>query len=104
MSSAIASANSAPPCAYRQLVQSQNRTVCTLTAAILIPYATFIAIAAFAPGLLALKLAPISVINVAWPLGVVFIVSSWLLTGLYIRRANTRFDRLLDAVHEEALS
>ncbi|MNT91162.1 Inner membrane protein YjcH [compost metagenome] len=35
-----------------------------------------------------------SSITVGWPIGVVMIVGGWLLTGLYVRRANGDLDRL----------
>lgn len=79
---------------YRDLVSRQRRFVACLTAATLVPYFTFILIAAFAPHLLALKLSATSIINIGWPLGVAFIVGAWLFTGLYIHRANGEFDDL----------
>jgi uncharacterized membrane protein (DUF485 family) len=69
----------------------------------LVPYFTFILIAAFAPHLLAQKLSATSVINIGWPLGVAFIVGAWLFTGLYILRANGEFDALTTEIREGAI-
>ncbi len=37
-----------------------------------------------------------------WPVGAVLIVGSWLLTGIYIRRANGEFDALNEQILREA--
>jgi len=79
---------------YKDLVSRQRRFVACLTAATLVPYFAFILVAAFAPQLLATKLSATSIINIGWPLGLVFIVGAWLFTGLYIHRANGEFDDL----------
>ena len=79
---------------YKDLVSRQRRFVACLTAATLVPYFTFILVAAFAPNLLATKLSATSIINIGWPLGLVFIIGAWLFTGLYILRANGEFDEL----------
>lgn len=88
---------------YRDLVSRQRRFVACLTAATLVPYFTFILIAAFAPHLLALKLSATSIINIGWPLGVAFIVGAWLFTGLYIHRANGEFDDLTAEIRAGAI-
>ena len=79
---------------YKDLVSRRRRFVACLTAATLVPYFTFILVAAFAPNLLATKLSATSIINIGWPLGLVFIIGAWLFTGLYILRANGEFDGL----------
>jgi uncharacterized membrane protein (DUF485 family) len=88
---------------YQDLVSRQRRFVACLTAATLVPYFTFILVAAFAPQLLAQKLSATSIINIGWPLGVAFIVGAWLFTGLYILRANGEFDDLTAEIREGAL-
>ncbi|MDF0733188.1 DUF485 domain-containing protein [Pseudomonas entomophila] len=101
MNHALASPRVPESSAYRRLVALQRSVVTRLTCALLIPYCAFILIAAFAPDLLASKVLPTSVINIAWPLGAVFIVGAWVLTGIYILRANRAFDALANAVREE---
>nr|WP_263290596.1 DUF485 domain-containing protein [Pseudomonas migulae] len=88
---------------YQDLVSRQRRFVACLTAATLVPYFTFILVAAFAPHLLAQKLSATSIINIGWPLGVAFIVGAWLFTGLYILRANGEFDDLTAEIREGAI-
>jgi len=88
---------------YQELVTGQRTFIAGLTAVTLIPYFTFILIAAFAPQLLASKLSANSAITLGWPLGVAFIVGAWLLTGVYILRANRRFDALTTQIREEVI-
>ena len=76
------------------LVRRRGRFVMYLTAATLVPYYAFILIAGFHPQLLATKITATSTINVGWLVGVMLIVGTWLLTGLYVRRANREFDEL----------
>jgi uncharacterized membrane protein (DUF485 family) len=60
----------------------------------LLPYYAFVFIAGFAPQVLATRLYPGSVITIGWPLGAALILGTWVLTGIYIRRANEEFDQL----------
>jgi len=83
---------------FRELVRRRRRFVAWLTAMTLLPYYAFIFVAAFAPAALAQKLSDASIINVGWPVGVALIVGTWLLTGLYIHRANGEFDELTAAI------
>lgn len=78
---------------FDELVRRRRRLVACLTAAVLVPYYGFIFIAAFAPKLLSATVLG-SIVNLGWPLGAALIVGSWILTGLYTRRANGEFDEL----------
>jgi uncharacterized membrane protein (DUF485 family) len=80
--------------AFAQLVSRRRRFVACLTLGTLLPYYAFVFVAGFAPRILALKLYPGSVITIGWPLGVALIVGTWMLTGLYVRRANGEFDEM----------
>lgn len=79
---------------FISLVKRRSRFVALLTAATLVPYYTFIFIAGFNPQWLAGKVFNGSMVNVGWLAGVVLIVGVWLLTGLYVMRANREFDDL----------
>jgi uncharacterized membrane protein (DUF485 family) len=71
----------------------------TLTVIMLAIYFAFIYLVAFDKPLLA---TPISgVITLGFPLGLVVILSAIALTGLYVLRANTQFDRLTERVRGE---
>jgi uncharacterized membrane protein (DUF485 family) len=87
---------------YQELVSKQRNFVAILTAATLIPYFSFILVAAFSPHLLSLKLSPTSMISIGWPLGAAFIILAWLFTGLYILRSNGEFSQLNAELRESA--
>ncbi|PQV43270.1 DUF485 domain-containing protein [Paraburkholderia sp. BL21I4N1] len=74
------------------LVRRRRRFVACLTAATIIPYYAFILVAIYAPYLLATKISSTSIVSIGWVIGVTLIVGTWLLTGLYVRRANGEFD------------
>ena len=42
------------------------------------------------------------IMTVGWPIGVVLIVGSWILTGIYISRANGEFDALTEQLLKES--
>lgn len=78
---------------FQELVDKRSSYAWTLSIAMLVIYFAFILIVAFGKGLLA---APIGGATMTWgiPIGVGVIISAFVLTGLYVRRANTEFDEL----------
>lgn len=84
--------------AFERLVSRRRRFVARLTLGTLIPYYAFVLVAGFAPRLLAARMFGSSVITAGWTVGVALIVGTWLLTGLYIRRANGEFDALTNEI------
>jgi uncharacterized membrane protein (DUF485 family) len=77
---------------FLELEAERGRFGRTLAIIMLVIYFGFIFLVAFAPGLLAM---PVSgVITLAFPLGLAVILSAILITGIYVLRANGRFDRL----------
>jgi uncharacterized membrane protein (DUF485 family) len=74
-------------------------TLCILMLAI---YYGFIALVAFAPGLMARTFGEGSVLTLGFPLGLGVILSAVVLTGIYVWRANSEFDRLTRDVVESA--
>jgi len=84
--------------AFARLVSRRRRFVACLTLGTLLPYYAFVFVAGFAPHVLATKLAEGSVITIGWPIGVALIVGTWILTGLYVRRANGEFDELTERI------
>jgi uncharacterized membrane protein (DUF485 family) len=83
---------------FRELVKRRRRFTAWLTTATLVPYCTLILVAALRPQLLAVKVSDTSIINIAWPLGAALLVGTWLLTGLYVHRANGEFDELTASI------
>ena len=64
-------------------------------------YYGFILILAFNPRSLGTSLSG-GVITVGIPVGLFIIISAFLLTGVYVRKANTEFDQLNQEIVEEA--
>ncbi|MNR32627.1 Inner membrane protein YjcH [compost metagenome] len=87
---------------FRQLAQSRSRLAWSLSAAVLGVYFLFMATVAFAPEWLHRPLGEGSLLTVGMPVGAAVIVFSWLLTGWYVRCANTRFDALNAELLEES--
>ena len=87
--------------AYRTLVRKRSRLGVTLTIVMLVLYYGFISLVAFDKSLLA---APIGdgVTSLGIPVGLGLIVVTILLTGVYVWRANSEFDRLTRNVIEES--
>ena len=84
--------------AFHELTTRRSHLAWVLCAAVLIPYYCLILVAAFQPTLLHTPLAAGMVTTVGWPIGAAIIVGAWLLTGLYVRRANTDFETLNDKI------
>ena len=78
---------------FQELVRTRSGFAWTLAAAMLAIYLGFILLVAFAPGLMAVKVGA-GVTSLGIVLGLVVIVSAFLLTGIYVQRANSRFDDL----------
>lgn len=83
--------------AFHQLQKSRNSLAVRLSIAMCVIYYGFIVMIAFGKQTLAIPLD--GVITLGIPLGLGVILSAIVLTGIYVRRANTHFDRLTaDAV------
>lgn len=78
---------------FQQLVQSRTRFSIILTLLTFVIYFGFVLLIAFAPSVLGQSLSG-GVTTVGIPLGIGVIVSAFLLTGIYVRRANTKYDAL----------
>lgn len=86
---------------YQELVTKRKRFGWTLAIVMLAIYYGFICIIAFAPKLLGVPLGAGSVTTIGMPIGVLVILSAFVLTGIYVARANTEFDRLNKAIRED---
>ena len=81
---------------YQKLVGTRKRFAWTLTIIMLIVYYTFILLIAFSPETLGAKVSPDAMMTVGIPVGLAIIVFSFIMTGIYVRRANGEFDGLLN--------
>ncbi|MCC7220798.1 MAG: DUF485 domain-containing protein [Candidatus Contendobacter sp.] len=88
---------------YHELVSKRSKFAWTLAAVMLVIYYGFILIIAFDKEFLAQSLWTGSVTTVGIPVGVGVILSAFLLTGIYVFRANAEFDRLTNEIKEEVL-
>jgi uncharacterized membrane protein (DUF485 family) len=70
-----------------------------LSILMLVIYYGFILVVGFAPKLLGMPI--FGVITLGMPLGALIIVSAFVLTGIYVRRANSEFDELNRQIIEE---
>src|SRR5262249_28703808 len=86
---------------FRELVATRTRFAWILSVVMLVIYFGFIFIIAFAPKSLGVPLAG-GVTTVGIPLGLFVIISAFVLTGIYVRRANSEFDALTRQIIEEA--
>lgn len=86
---------------YAELVGKRKRFAWILSALMLIIYYGFILVIAFAPKELAVPLTAGSVTTVGIPVGVLIILSAFILTGIYVYRANGEFDRLTKSIRED---
>lgn len=88
--------------AYQQLVQRRGRLAMSLSVTTLVAYYAFMAVVAFAPTALSPTIFEGGTLTIGAPIGAALILGSWLLTGWYVRKANTEFDQLTHAIAERA--
>ncbi len=87
---------------FAELVSKRTRLAILLSLIVLVPYYAFMMVTAFKPALLAQPISEGSIITIGWPIGALIIVSAWLTTAVYIRRANGEFDKLNQEILAEA--
>jgi len=89
---------------FKELVTKRQRFAFILSIIMLVVYVGFILLIAFAPTWLGTPLHPGTTVTRGIPIGIGVIVLSFLLTGLYVWRANGEFDRLNDEIIREVKS
>ena len=88
---------------YHEMVSKRNRFGWLMAILMLTIYYAFIMTIAFAPQVLGRPISDTSVITIGIPIGLGVIVTAFLLTGIYVYRANTVFDRMNDELKREVL-
>jgi uncharacterized membrane protein (DUF485 family) len=78
---------------FQELVRQRTRFAWTLTIVMLVIYFGFILLVAFAKPLLAMKIGG-GVTSLGILLGLGVIIAAFVLTGIYVYRANSEFDEL----------
>ena len=87
---------------FQELVKSRSSLGWTLTWVMLAIYLGFILLVAFNKPLLATPLA--AGVTTTWgiPIGLFVIVSAFILTGIYVSKANAKYDTLTRQIVEES--
>ncbi|NFV79230.1 DUF485 domain-containing protein [Magnetospirillum aberrantis] len=87
---------------FKELVTKRTRMSWLFAAVVLGAYYGFVSLVAFAPQVLHM---PLSSGRTTWGvvLGFGIVVLSWVLTALYVRRANTQLDTLNNEILRESL-
>ncbi|MCV2534229.1 DUF485 domain-containing protein [Enterobacter wuhouensis] len=86
---------------YRELVEKRQRFAFILSIIMLVIYVGFILLIAFAPHWLGTPLHAGTSVTRGIPIGIGVIIISFVLTGVYVWRANGEFDRLNKEVLRE---
>lgn len=86
--------------AYHDLAARRWRIAIVLTVLVILVYFGFIALIAYRKEWMATLITPGLTVGIL--LGALVIVGSWVLTWVYVRWANTRYDERLAALKREA--
>lgn len=87
---------------FHHLVSVRSKFAWTLTIVMLVIYFGFVLTIAFDPSILGTPLSTGSVTTIGIPIGVGVIISAFILTGIYVRRANGEFDELTAKIKAKA--
>ena len=85
---------------YQQLVAARSALGRTLSIIVMIIYFGFILLVAFLPGFLGTSLTG-GVTTIGILVGILVIISAFLLTGFYVGRANSLYDTLTQQIIQE---
>nr|MBL8412557.1 DUF485 domain-containing protein [Dechloromonas sp.] len=87
---------------FAELVGKRTRFAIILSLVVLLPYYSFMFFVSTQPQMFAAKLGDAGIVTIGWPVAALIIIGGWLLTGVYVSRANGEFDRLTEEVLKEA--
>lgn len=86
---------------YAELVSKRSTFAWVLTVIMLVIYYAFILLIAFNPAWLGKPVGQGMITSIGIPIGMLIIISAFILTGIYVQRANTEFDELTKQIKEE---
>ena len=86
---------------FQTLVKRRKRFSLLLTSIVLTIYFGFILTIAYAPHIFAGLISDNGVITVGIPVGIGVIVVSFILTGIYVKKANHEFDAILNRLKDD---
>jgi uncharacterized membrane protein (DUF485 family) len=84
---------------YQELVRRRSSLGWSLSLIMLVIYFGFILLVAYAPKFLGAPLGT-GVMTVGIPIGLIVIVAAFLLTGIYVSKANSKYDPLIRKIVE----
>jgi uncharacterized membrane protein (DUF485 family) len=87
---------------FQRLVRTRSRFAWKLAFAVLAIFYGFVMLVAFQPELLGKPVAEGSALTVGVAFGLFMFVFFWVLTAIYVRRANGEFDALTAEIVEDA--
>lgn len=87
---------------FDKLVATRSRFAWTLSAVVLVLYYGFMAVVAFNPTLLASPLGEGRIATIGWPIAACMMLLFWVMTGMYVHRANGKFDEINAELIKEA--
>lgn len=88
---------------FHELVRRRTGYGWIMASIMIVVYFAFILAIAYFPSLLAIKITAGSPISIGILIGFLILVFAFVLTGLYVHKANTQFDELTDKIKESAL-
>ncbi len=86
---------------FQLLVKQRKRFSLLLTAIVLVVYFSFILTLAYAPEVFATPLYKGSVTTLGIPVGIGIIIIAFILTGIYVKKANKDFDAILNRLKDD---
>ncbi len=86
---------------FQTLIKKRQKFSLVLTSMILLIYFSFILTIAYFPSLFAMPLSEGGITTLGIPVGVGIILFSFLLTGVYVKRANREFDAILHRLKDD---
>jgi uncharacterized membrane protein (DUF485 family) len=86
---------------YMELVSKRSTFAWVLTVIMLVIYYAFILLIAFNPAWLGKPVSEGMITSIGIPIGMLIIISAFILTGIYVQRANTEFDELTKQIKED---
>ena len=87
---------------FAELVARRTRFALVLSLVVLVPYYSFMMIVAFNPLSLGAAISEGSMVTVGVAAELFMFIFFWVLTAVYVKRANTEFDALTAEIIQEA--
>ena len=87
---------------FVELVRQRGALARILTIVMLVIYLGFILLVAFAKDFLGTPISEGSVTTIGIPIGLFVIVSAFVLTGIYVSKANSKYDALIRRIVERS--